>query len=187
MHGWGSAMSAEGSDLLFNLLLIPPLGIASVAVLLLSLFLLFLRQRGSAADYSKPVKLNGEHAVVPAKAEALAKPRCLLLYGTQTGTAERFAKQLKSDLQMRYGSDSSFDVVDAEEYRAEEHLAKERLVFFLLATYGDGEPTDNAADFYHWAVKAAQEAERGEGEQLLKVRPACWDDALGIIEPAVNV
>lgn len=69
----------------------------------------------------------------------------------------------------RYGEGSAFDVVDAEEYKAEERLSKEKLVFLLLATYGDGEPTDNAADFYTWVTKAAQEADKGDGEQLLKV------------------
>lgn len=97
--------------------------------------------------------------------------RVSLLFGTQTGTAERFSKQLKTELAQRYGDvDTAYDVYDIEEYKHEEKLPKEQLVFLLLATYGDGEPTDNAAAFYSWATKAASEADKGTGEKLLQVR-----------------
>jgi NADPH-ferrihemoprotein reductase len=58
---------------------------------------------------------------------------------------------------------------DLEEYSGPDQLADEKLVFFMVATYGDGEPTDNAADFYGWLLKAGAEAERGGGDQFLKV------------------
>ena len=75
--------------------------------------------------------------------------------------------QLKGELTARYGDDTVFVVKDLEEYKAEQQLASEGLAFFLMATYGDGEPTDNASEFYNWLIKAAGS---GENACRLKVR-----------------
>ena len=162
-------MSELSMDLLTLPLLLQPLTLASGVILVLSALVLWLRHRPTAA--------NGTHiaAEAPAKKpqqgadvteeKAAPKRRSVLLYGTQTGTAERFAKQLKGELQIRY-DDTAFEVMDTEEYKTEHQLPQESLVFLLLATYGDGEPTDNAADFYNWLIKASQDAEQA---CLLKV------------------
>lgn len=99
------------------------------------------------------------------------KQTVTLLFGTQTGTAERFSKQLKTELAQRYGDqETAYEVHDIEEYEHEEMFRQEKLVFLLLATYGDGEPTDNAAAFYAWVTKAANEADKCVGDKLLTVR-----------------
>ena len=102
-----------------------------------------------------------------AKGGSSSRPQVTLLFGTQTGTAERFAKQLKAELLAvsNGGSDApqvDVDVVDCEEFDASKRLAAQGLVLFLVATYGDGEPTDNAADLYNWLLKSAGEAEKCE-------------------------
>ena len=96
---------------------------------------------------------------------ASPRPQVTLLFGTQTGTAERFAKQLKTELLAISSGGSEapqvdVDVVDCEEFDAAKKLGSQNLVLFLVATYGDGEPTDNAADLYNWLLKSAGEAER---------------------------
>ncbi|ETO14557.1 NAD or nadp-dependent reductase [Reticulomyxa filosa] len=50
-------------------------------------------------------------------------------------------------------------VVDLEDYDLSE-ITNEKLVIFLVATYGEGEPTDNAQEFYQWLISD----ERMEGE-----------------------
>lgn len=57
----------------------------------------------------------------------------------QTGTAERFSKQLGNELRRKYGEGVVVEVVDIENYKAETRLPKEKLVLYLMATYGERE------------------------------------------------
>jgi len=73
-----------------------------------------------------------------------AKKKIVIFYGSQTGTAEDYALRIAKELKSRYGLSSL--VCDPEEYDFEtlDKLTKEMLVVFAVATYGEGEPTDNA-------------------------------------------
>ena len=97
-----------------------------------------------------------------------------MYYGSQTGTAESFAQQIE-----REGKDKGFfvHVVDLEDVSVYQVLAEERRndevskAIFLLATYGEGEPTDNSAEFLRdLKVKAGliapDEEEKKESEPL---------------------
>ncbi|XP_062241495.1 P450 (cytochrome) oxidoreductase b isoform X1 [Platichthys flesus] len=75
----------------------------------------------------------------------------IVFYGSQTGTAEEFANRLSKDAQ-RYGMKGM--ATDPEEYDMGElsrlSEIKNSLAIFCMATYGEGDPTDNAQDFYDW-------------------------------------
>jgi len=84
--------------------------------------------------------------------------RMVVFYGSQTGTAEEFSARLAKE-GMRYGFRGV--VADPEENEMEDlpELAKEEfeeeiggpaLAVFCLATYGEGDPTDNAQAFFDW-------------------------------------
>ncbi|CDW58868.1 NADPH cytochrome P450 reductase [Trichuris trichiura] len=79
----------------------------------------------------------------------------LIFYGSQTGTAEDFAFRLAKDA-LRYGMKAI--ALDPEEFDMEElHLLTEipnSLVVFCLATYGEGDPTDNARDLHEYLQRA---------------------------------
>ncbi|XP_051891119.1 NADPH--cytochrome P450 reductase-like [Pristis pectinata] len=75
----------------------------------------------------------------------------VVFYGSQTGTAEEFANRLSKDAQ-RYGMRGM--ATDPEEYSMSELSrlteVENSLAIFCMATYGEGDPTDNAQDFYDW-------------------------------------
>ena len=84
-----------------------------------------------------------------------------MLFGTQTGTAERFANQLSEEIGERYPTVSA-RALDIETYDHETKLAKEELALFCVATYGDGEPTDSALSFTDWIEACVREGEKDD-------------------------
>ena len=90
-------------------------------------------------------------------------PQVTLVFGTQTGTAEKFAKTLKSQLESAYGSTTAFHVVDSEQYDFRRKLAKELLGgVFWWRRMGDGEPTDSAVDLHDHLVEEAEKADAAD-------------------------
>ena len=75
-----------------------------------------------------------------------------IYFGSQTGTAEKFAKVLDEE-----AADLGVNarVVDMEDFDKEE-LAKTELAIFVAATHGEGDPTDNALRMHTWLKKSAK-------------------------------
>jgi len=75
---------------------------------------------------------------------------CVVFYGSQTGTAEDYASRLSKEGHSRFGLKTM--VADLEDYDAEhlDNFPDDKLAIFVLATYGEGEPTDNAVEFYEF-------------------------------------
>jgi NADPH-ferrihemoprotein reductase len=75
---------------------------------------------------------------------------CVVFYGSQTGTAEDYASRLSKEGHSRFGLKTM--VADLEEYDFDnlDSFPEDKLAVFVLATYGEGEPTDNAVEFYEF-------------------------------------
>lgn len=75
---------------------------------------------------------------------------CVIFYGSQTGTAEDYASRLAKEGSQRFGLKTM--VADLEEYDLDllDTFPEDKIAFFVLATYGEGEPTDNAVEFYQF-------------------------------------
>ncbi|XP_046840144.1 NADPH--cytochrome P450 reductase-like [Xenia sp. Carnegie-2017] len=74
-----------------------------------------------------------------------------IFFGSQTGTAEEFSNHLAKDAS-KYGMKAS--VFDPEEYEMDDlsrlEEIKNSFVIFVVATYGEGDPTDNARELNEW-------------------------------------
>ncbi|KAI1981551.1 hypothetical protein LOZ53_003855 [Ophidiomyces ophidiicola] len=75
---------------------------------------------------------------------------CVVFFGSQTGTAEDYASRLAKEGSQRFGLKTM--VADLEDYDFEnlDQFPEDKVAIFVLATYGEGEPTDNAVDFYQF-------------------------------------
>lgn len=75
----------------------------------------------------------------------------IVFYGSQTGTAEEFAGRLAKDA-VGYGMKGL--VADPEECDMDDLQrlpeVENSLAIFCMATYGEGDPTDNAQEFNEW-------------------------------------
>ena len=67
-----------------------------------------------------------------------------MFFGSQTGTAEEYTVRLAKEAKSRFGISSL--VCDPEEYDFAnlDTVPSDKIVFFVMATYGEGDPTDNA-------------------------------------------
>lgn len=82
-------------------------------------------------------------------------PVLTILFYTQTGTAEDFATRLAEDMPRKCVRTVLSDVADYDL----ENFQNEKVVIFVVSTYGDGEPPDNAVEFHEWLMDAERENE----------------------------
>ncbi|XP_019858584.1 PREDICTED: NADPH--cytochrome P450 reductase-like [Amphimedon queenslandica] len=81
------------------------------------------------------------------------KKRILILYGSQTGTGKEFSNRLAKDSSHLGLPAMTFDPEDCTDWDDLTRVGQEvegSLVIFVMATYGEGEPTDNAQEFFDW-------------------------------------
>lgn len=93
----------------------------------------------------------------------------IFFYGSQTGTAEDFASRLAKECTQKYGVSSMTADIEQFDLSYLDSVPEDCLVFFVMATYGEGEPTDNAVDFWELLSDEAPTFSQDEGdEQPLK-------------------
>ena len=74
----------------------------------------------------------------------------VFFYGSQTGTAEDYASRLSKEGHSRFGLDTMTADLEDYDFDALDKFPADKMAVFVLATYGEGEPTDNAVEFYEF-------------------------------------
>ncbi|XP_060704224.1 S-adenosyl-L-methionine-dependent tRNA 4-demethylwyosine synthase TYW1 isoform X2 [Hemiscyllium ocellatum] len=86
-----------------------------------------------------------------------------IFFGSQTGTAERFAATLAESVQ-KLGL--PVEVIDLKEYDPDENLVEEvyskTICVFMISTYTDGKPNESAAWFCKWLEDATHDFRYGK-------------------------
>lgn len=75
---------------------------------------------------------------------------CVIFYGSQTGTAEDYAARLAKEGSSRFGLKTMTADLEEYDYDNLDQFPEDKVAFFVMATYGEGEPTDNAVEFYEF-------------------------------------
>ena len=89
----------------------------------------------------------------------------VIFWGSQSGTAERCAHRFSRDLKVKLGVESL--VADLSDYDANTValLEEDQLAVFLISTYGEGDPSDNANALWEWLATT-----KGQSNMLQRLR-----------------
>ena len=75
---------------------------------------------------------------------------CVVFYGSQTGTAEDYASRIAKEGSSRFGLKTMTADLEDYDYENLDQFPEDKVAVFVMATYGEGEPTDNAVEFYEF-------------------------------------
>ncbi|KAI6778610.1 NADPH--cytochrome P450 reductase [Emericellopsis cladophorae] len=98
----------------------------------------------------------------------------VVFWGSQSGTAESLGARLGRELQQRFHLDtlvadlSDFDPASIAE------IPRHKVAVFVLSTYGDGDPSDNAAEFFDWFRRQAMDKANSHARPLGSLRYAAF-------------
>ncbi|NXT76862.1 TYW1 synthase, partial [Zapornia atra] len=117
--------------------------------------------RHPAAPEGTGDKLVNGYVTLRAKEACVAGVK--IFYGSQTGTAKRFAKALSEAVTSLHLPVEVISLGDSDpDDRLAEETTSRNICVFLVATYTDGQPTESAAWFCKWLEEAANDFRFGK-------------------------
>lgn len=111
------------------------------------------RYPGDGKDFGKLGGIGG--AGGPSSRDIMRKmekndKNVVIFYGSQTGTAEDYASRVAKEASSRYGLKTMVADVDNFDFENLDTFPEDKVMGFVMATYGEGEPTDNAVAFFEF-------------------------------------
>ncbi|KAM0524509.1 hypothetical protein ACHAPE_000605 [Trichoderma viride] len=93
---------------------------------------------------------------------------CIIFFGSQTGTAEDYASRLAKEGKSRFGLETMIADLEEYDFDAMDTLPSDKVAIFVLATYGEGEPTDNAVEFFEYIKEDGVSFSQGNEDSPLE-------------------
>ena len=101
-----------------------------------------MEDEGVIVNESKMTSSND--SLAKCEIEYSVLPKITVVYATQSNTSKTFAENIKKDCKEKKIKVEVKNISDIEKSDFESNI----LLVFLVATYGEGEPTDDAIEFY---------------------------------------
>lgn len=90
----------------------------------------------------------------------------IVFYGSQTGTAEDYASRISKEASQKYGLKAMTADIESYDFENLNKVPNDKVIVFVMATYGEGEPTDNAVQFFEFIDN--EDVEFSDGESSLE-------------------
>lgn len=117
-----------------------------ISLLIIGFLLRFLKKSPKLSSPSPSTSaISSKPSAIPLEKKPDFLAEILIFFGSQSGTAAKYSNILSEDA---LANNFEAKVVDLEEF--ESYKLQEKTCVFLMATYGEGDPTDNAKMFYKW-------------------------------------
>ena len=75
---------------------------------------------------------------------------CVVFFGSQSGVAEDLASRVAKEGHSRFGLKTMVGNLEDYDYENLDKFSPDHLAIFMMATFGEGKPTDNAQDVYNF-------------------------------------
>ncbi|KAI9303530.1 hypothetical protein BJ944DRAFT_256704 [Cunninghamella echinulata] len=90
--------------------------------------------------------------------------KIIFFYGSQTGNAENYCYQLSKECKKRFNIQPMVADIETYDLKYLDLLTQDNIVVFVVSTYGEGDPTDSAINFWELIHKDQPNFSKCDGD-----------------------